>query len=223
MARLPPVVRPSVTELTAEDARERLSPVERWEDIRIFPYLDLLSDRCDAPLYVGVSGRPAILLRLSDQLRANLDGIGELIQRRGANLFLSGHRVGRCGMVRAVLELPEYDLIFETPLTLAYGDVQEFISATYANEAIELHLAHTNVAQTLGFACHASGVRPVVDAVLKAVRNLDHPATEAEQAAPVAELEARFPKISDGLSTRTRIQLTVTGPADPTVRVTTHN
>ncbi|RBQ11604.1 hypothetical protein DP939_45200 [Spongiactinospora rosea] len=223
MARMPPVTEPSKTEQFAEDARLHHPADEHWTHTQIFSYSELLRDRYDSPLYVGVNGRPAILLCLSGQMRADLGGLGELIRRTGAELFLQGHRFGRYGMVRAVLELPERDLIFETPLTLAHGDVQEFVSAGYQNEAVELHLAHTNDARSQRFTCQAAGIRPIVDAVLDAVRGLDHPTTPAEQAAPVAEMEARFPEISDGLSGRTRIRLTVTGPADDAVTVETYN
>ncbi|MGH3388449.1 MAG: hypothetical protein ACRDOO_06175 [Actinomadura sp.] len=223
VARMPPVTEPSKTEQFAEHAR-RLRPAdEHWTHTQVLSYVELLRDRYDSPLYVGVSGRPAILLCLSGRMRTDLDGLGELIRRKGAHLFLRGHRLGRYGMLRAVLELPEYDLIFETPLTLAHGDVQEFISAGYQNEAVEFHLAHTSDARPLRFTCAAAGIRPVVDAALDAVRGLDHPTTQAEQAAPAAELEARFPKISDGLGGRTRIRLTVTGPADDVVTVETRN
>ncbi|MFI0420581.1 hypothetical protein [Spongiactinospora sp. 9N601] len=223
MALMPPVTEPSKTEQFAKDARQQRPADEHWTHTQTFSYSELLWDRYDSPLYVGVSGRPAILLSLSSQMRADLDGLGELIRRTGAHLFLQGHRLGWYGMVRAVLELPEHDLIFETPLTLAHGDVQEFVSAGYRNEAVELHLTHTNDARSQRFTCQAVGLRPVVDAVLDAVRGLDHPTTLDEQATAVAELEARFPRISDGLSGRTRIPLTVTGPADDVVTVKTHN
>ncbi|WP_433463525.1 hypothetical protein [Spirillospora sp. CA-128828] len=223
MARMPPVTEPSKTEQFAEHARRQHRADEPWTHIQNFSYTKLLWDRDDAPLYVGVSGRSAILLRLSGQMRASLDGLGELIRRKGAQLFLQGHRLGQYAMVRVVLELPEHDLIFETPLTLAHGDVQEFLSAGCQNEAVELHVAHTNDARPLRLACQAAGIRPVVDAALDVVCGLDHPTTPAEQAAPAAELEARFPRISDGLSGRTRIRLTVTGAADEVVRVETRN
>ncbi|GEC08683.1 hypothetical protein SSP24_63380 [Streptomyces spinoverrucosus] len=223
MARLPPIKEPSKTEQFAQDARRDRPADEHWTSTRVFPYVDLLRDRDDSPLYLGVSGRPAILLRLSGRMRADLDGLGELIRDKGADLFLQGHRLGRYGMVRAVLQLPEYDLIFETPLTLAHGDVQEFIAAAYQDEAVELHLAHAHDARSLGFACRAAGIQPVVDAVLDAVRGLRHPTTPAEQAAPVAALEARFPQISDGLSDGTRIRLSVTGRADGVMTMVTRN
>ncbi|NRQ31847.1 hypothetical protein HII36_08340 [Nonomuraea sp. NN258] len=223
MAGMPPVTEPSKTEQFAEDARQHRPADEHWTHTQIFAYQELLQDRYDSPLYVGVSGRPAILLCLSGRMRADLDGLEELIRDMGADLFLEGHRLGRYGMVRAVLELPERNLIFETPLTLAHGDVQEFVSAGYRAKAVELHLSHASDARSQRFTCRAAGLRPVVEAALDAVRGLDHPTTPAEQAAPVAELEARFPDIGDGLTGRTRIRLTVTGPADDVVTVETRN
>ncbi|MCI2421637.1 hypothetical protein MOQ72_29805 [Saccharopolyspora sp. K220] len=223
LARLPPVTEPSKTAQFEEFARQHRPADEHWTHTQVFSYPELLRDRYDSPLYVGVTGRPAILLCLSGQMRRDLDGLDELIRRKGADLFLQGHRLGRYGMVRAVLQLPEYDLIFETPLTLAHGDVQEFVSAGYRNEAIELHVAHVNGSRSLRFVCQAARIRSVVDAVLEAVHGLQHPTTPAEQAAPTAELEAEFPTISDGLSGRTRIRLTVTDSAEDVVTVQTRN
>lgn len=223
VARMPPVTEPSKTEQVAEHARRNRPADEHWTHTQVFSYLELLRDRDDAPLYVGVDGRPAILLRLSGRMRANLDGLDDLIQRKGATLFLGGHRLGRYGMVRAVLELPEYDLIFETPLTLAHGDVQEFLSGSYRNEAVELHIGHVTDTRRLRFTCQAAGIRPVVDAALHTLRGVDHPTTTAEQEAPAAELEARFPKISDGLGARTRVRLTATAPAEEVVTVVIRN
>ncbi|WP_329256169.1 hypothetical protein OG417_16015 [Actinoallomurus sp. NBC_01490] len=222
-ARMPPVTEPSKTEQYAESGRLDRPADEHWSHTQVFSYIELLRDRYDAPLYVGVSGRPAILLCLSGRMRADLDGLDDLIRRKGADLFLQGHRLGRYAMVRAVLELPEHELIFETPLTLAHGDVQEFLTGAYREEAIELHLAHVRDARPLAFTCRAAGVHQVVDAVLDAVHGLDHPTTHAEQAAPTAEMEARFPRISDGLTGRTRIRLTVTGPADGVMTVLTRH
>ncbi|MCP3804600.1 hypothetical protein NLX83_35550 [Allokutzneria sp. A3M-2-11 16] len=222
-ALMPPVGEPSKTEQIVEFARQQRPADEHWVHTQIISYVELLRDRYDAPLFVGLSGRPAILLRLSGQMRADLDGLGELIEREGANLFLQGYRVGRYGMVRAVLELPEYDLIFETPLTLAHGDVQEFLLGGYQNGAIELHIAHLGDARTLRLLCQANGIQPVVSSVLSAVRGLRHPTTPEEQAGPIAQLEAKFPKISDGLAIRNRIRLVVTGQAEDVVAVVTHN
>ena len=220
---MPPVGEPSKTEQIVEFARQQRPADEHWTHTQVVSYVDLLRDRYDSPLFVGLSGRPAILLRLSGRMRADLDGLAELVQREGANLFLQGHRLGRYGMVRAVLELPEHDLIFETPLTLAHGDVQEFLLGGYQNEAVELHIAHLGDARTLRFVCRAEGIRPVVGAVLNAVRGLGHPVTHEEQAAPIARLEAKFPKISDGLTGRSRVRLTVTGPAGGVVTVVARN
>ncbi|GAB3460782.1 hypothetical protein [Actinophytocola sediminis] len=90
-------------------------------------------------------------------------------------------------------------------------------------ETVELHVGQVNQASSLRFTCAATGIRSVVDAALHAVRGLDHPTTPAEQAAPVATLEARFPRISDGLGARTRIPLTVSGPAADVVTVETRH
>lgn len=223
LARMPRATQPTRTEQYAEQARQHRPADEHWTQTHVFSYLELLRGRYDLPLYVGVIGRPAILLCMSTQLRKDLGGLGELIQRKGANLYLAGHRAGRHGMMRAVLELPEYDLIFEAILTLTDSDVQEFLSAAYRNETIELHLAHVNDPRPLRFTSHAAGIRPVVDAVLDAVHGLDHPRTPSEHAAATSELEARFPKLSDGLSGRTRIRLTVTGTPDGVVTVLTRN
>lgn len=222
-ARMPAVKEPSKTQQYADLARQQRPANEHWSQTQVFSYLELLRGRYDAPLYAGVAGRPAILLGLSGRFRADLDGLGDLIGRSGGSLFLSGQRLGRYGMIRAVLELPEPDLIFETPLTLAHGDVQEFLSAAYQNEAIELHLAHTADKRTLAISCHAAGIRPVADVVLQAVRGMKHPHSPAEQKRPVAELEKRFPKIDAGLTSQTQVRLTVTGQADSVVKVTTIN
>ncbi|MET9802483.1 hypothetical protein [Streptomyces sp. NPDC006368] len=80
-ARMPVVSEPSKTEHIAQDARRRRPTDEHWSDTRIFSYVELLRDRYDSPLYVGVAGRPAILLRLSGRMRADLDGLGKLIRR----------------------------------------------------------------------------------------------------------------------------------------------
>ncbi|MFE0024912.1 hypothetical protein [Amycolatopsis sp. NPDC059021] len=216
-ARMPPAVDPGSTERFAERVRELSQAGRHGTLTQVFDYLELLRGRQDLPLFAGVSGRAAILLSLSGRMRANLDGLDELIRRKGARLYLQGHRLDRFGIVRAVLELPEYELIFEAPLTLADGDVQEFVSAAYQNEAVEVHLTHTSGTEPARFACRAAGIRPVVDAALEAVRGLDHPATHAEQATAADELEVRFPTVGDGLSGRTRVRLTVTGTPDGVV------
>lgn len=222
LTRMPPVTWPSKTSDYTAQARKNHPADEHWSETVVVSYVELVRDRQDSPLFVGVSGRPAILLELSSRMRVGLDGLGEQIERKGADLYLQGHRLGQQGMLRTVLQLPERDLIFETPLTLVHGDVQEFISGAYQQEAVELHVAHAN-GQSLHFACRAAGVRPVVNAAAGAVDGLDHPTTPAQQAGPVSALEAKFPKISDGLTGRSRIRLTVTGPADGALRVETRN
>jgi hypothetical protein len=224
MAGLPPITEPSKSADLAERARRDVPTTDGHSTVtQVFSYLELLRDRYDSPLHVGVTGRAAILLSLSGRLRKNLKGLDKKIQRSGGRLFLEGLRLGRHGMLRSVLELPEYDLIFETPLTLAHGDVREFLSAAYEHEAIELHLTHVTDPRPMRFVCQGAAIRPVVAAAVDAVRGLDHPTTLAEQAGPVREMEARFPTTSDGLTDQVRIPLTVTGSADDVVTVLTVN
>jgi len=215
---LPPVGESSRTELLATRAREQYPAATMHT--QIVPYVELLRDRFDAPLYVGLGGRAAIVLVLSRRMRADLRGLGARIERDGARLYLSGQRLGRYGILRAVLELPERELIFETPLTLAHGDVREFLGAAYAG-TVELHIGHTHDPWPLQYACSAAGIRPVVAAAITTVAGLAYPTTVEEQAGPAAELAARYPKISDGLSRRTRVRLRVAGRADGVVSVVT--
>lgn len=223
-ARLPRASQITRTEQYARDARESQSADEHWTQTQVFSYLELLHGRSNCPVYVGVIGRPAILLCLSTALRANLDGLDTLIRQKGAQLYLAGHRVGRYGLVRAVLELPEYELIFETLLSLADSDVHEFLIGAYENEAFELHLAHVNDSRrAIHVTYQAAGLRPIVDAALDAVRGLDHPMSAAEKDPPASELESRFPRVSDGLTARTRVRLAATGTPNAIVYVETRN
>jgi hypothetical protein len=217
---MPPAAAPGRTEQFREHARERAGTGDHGVLVRILTFRELLRGRSDLPLYVGLAGRPAIVLCLSARMRAGLDGLEKRVRREGARLFLQGHRLGRYGLVRAVLELPEYELIFEAPLTLADGDVQEFLLAAYRSEVVELHLAHADDARSLGFTCRAAGIRPIVDAALEAVHGLAHPASAAEVAEPADALEARFPTVGDGLTGDSRVRLTVTGPAQDVVTMT---
>lgn len=221
LAGLPPITEPSKSADIAARARRDAPKDGHSTHLQVFSYLELLRDRHDSPLHVGLTGRAAILLSLTGRLRPNLTGLADRIQRSGGRLFLEGLRLGRYGMLRSVLELPEYDLIFETPLTLAHGDVREFLSAAHEHESIELHLTHLDDPRPMRFVCQATAIRPVVAAAVAAVRGLDHPTTLAEQVGPVRELEARFPTTSDGLTDQVRIPLTVTGPAEDVVTVTT--
>lgn len=219
--RLPPVEEPSKTAEYVEEAIRDTPVGEHRSYVRVFEYLELLRDRYDSPLYLGVNGRPAVLLRVSSNFRANLDGLDELLRRKGARLYLQGHRFGEYGMVRAVLELPERDLIYESPLTLAHGDVQEFLAGAYRDEAVELHIGHIMDGTTLHLMCQVAELRPVVDAALANLQGAVHPVTPDEQAAPAAQLEAKFPNISAGLTGRSRVRLAVTGTAESVMQVET--
>lgn len=219
MPPLPPLSRAGMTTEFAARARAESRPGEHGSLTQVFSYLELLRDRYDVPLFYGAAGRPAILLGVSDRLRTSLDGLRERIDRSGAKLYLQGHGFRRFGLIRAVLELPEYDLIFEAPLSIADGDVQEFLTAAHHNESIELHLAHAIDATTLAFEFQADGIRPVINAALTALHGLDHPAEALEIDSAANDMEARFPSVSAGLTRKTRVQLIPSGAPGTVVRL----
>ncbi|MEK8171012.1 hypothetical protein NKH77_20025 [Streptomyces sp. M19] len=58
---------------------------------------------------------------------------------------------------------------FETTLSPAHGDVQEFLVALHATEAIELHISHERDRQVLRLLCDAPGVRDLLATALDAL------------------------------------------------------
>ncbi|ONK16157.1 hypothetical protein STBA_70070 [Streptomyces sp. MP131-18] len=216
---LPPVAVPSETDrIIDRNVAPALLDAGRIVQIRA-RYEDLLSHRTDAPVHVGVGGRAAILLCLSAAQRPDLRGLDEQLTAEGAVLYVQAHRLDPYGMLRLVLALAP-GLVFRTPLTLAHGDVQEFLTAAYAEEAVELHVSHQNRQRLPAFVCTASGLRGRVDTALDTLGGLHHPAGPVEQAVRVARLEAMFPGALDGVEDGSAVPLRVGHRGEDTVLVT---
>lgn len=208
--RLPDIVMPSTaTRLAA--AAERPTRV-------ITMYSTILGDRDNAPLFVGIDGRAAVLLRLTATQRADLNHLDEALNEHGAQLYLSGEALGEYGMLRMVLRLPDTEPgLFEAVLSLAHGDVQDFLAAAHANDTVELHVFHATDDRMLSSTCTGAGIHRVVRDALEVILPFAHPATVTEQREPVGELAARFPKVADGLDDEAMVHLRVTRPAQPFV------
>jgi len=181
-------------------------------------YSTILGDRDDAPLFVGIDGRAAVLLRLTGKQRPDLNHLDEALHDDGVQLYLEGHRLDRYGMLRVVLRLPDTDPgLFEAALSLSHGDVQEFVAAAYAHESVELHVFHATDDRALSSTCTGPGLHRLIREAVDAILDADHPATVAEQQEPVAELAGRFRQPADGLSDETMVRLQATRPAQPFV------
>ena len=208
--RLPDIVMPSTA--------ARLAAAAARPTRVITMYSTILGDRDTAPLFVGIDGRAAVLMRLTANQRADLNHLDEVLLDNDAQLYLSGEVLGRYGMVRAVLRLPDTEPgLFEALLSLAHGDVQDFLAAAHANDSVELHLFHATDDRMLASACSGAGIHRVIRDVLEAILPFEHPAGVAEQREPVGELAARFPKVADGLDDEAMVHLRVTRAAQPFV------
>ncbi len=208
--RLPDIVMPSTAARLAGE-----SPVPKRV---VTLYSTILGDRDDAPLFVGIDGRAAVLLRLTGKQRPDLNHLDEALHDDGVQLYLEGHRLDRYGMLRVVLRLPDTDPgLFEAALSLSHGDIQEFVAGAYAHESVVLHVFHATDDRALSSTCTGPGLHRLIREAVDAILDADHPATVAEQQEPVAELAGRFRQPADGLSDETMVRLQATRPAQPFV------
>lgn len=181
-------------------------------------YSTILGEHDDAPLIVGIDRRAAVLLRLTPAERADLDELDDALRERGATLHVRGEELGRHGMVRVVLGLPDTRPgRFEAVLSLADGDVQEFFAAAHANDSIELHVFHATDERMVSATCSGPELRQVIRAAIQAILALEHPATAADREEPAAELAKRYPEATDGLDEPATVRLSVVRPAQPFV------
>jgi hypothetical protein len=208
--RLPDIVMPSTAKLLAGRAAGPTRIVAMYSTI--------LGERSDVALFVGVNRRAAILLRLTSNQRKDLYRLDDALREHGAQLYVQGHQFGRYGMLRVVLRLPDTEPgLFGSYLSLAHGDVQEFVAAAHANDCIELHVFHATDDRMLSSTCSGPAIHRVFRDAVDAIVDFEHPATVAEQREPLAGLAERFPQIGDDLSGASMIRLRVTGPAQPFV------
>lgn len=208
--RLPDIVMPSTSaRLMAETSRAKRI---------VAMYSTILGDRDNTPLCVGVDRRAAVLLRLTGAQRVDLDQFDEGLRAHGATLHIRGEELGRHGMVRVVLGLPDTQPgRFEATLSLADGDVQEFFAAAYDNDNIEVHVFHASDDRMVSATCSGPELRRVIREALQAILALEHPATAADQEEPAAELAERYPEATDGLDEQAGVRLRVVRPAQPFV------
>ncbi|WP_159029969.1 hypothetical protein [Streptomyces marincola] len=215
---LPPVAVPSQT---ASIIKRNVAPylLGSGRMVQIRARYEDLNHRTGAPVHLGVGGRAAILLCLSPEQRADLRGLDEHLTTEGAVLYVQAHRLDRYGMLRLVLALAP-GLVFRTPLTLAHGDVQEFLIAAHAHESVELHVSHQNRQRLPAFVCTAGGLRGHVERALDVIGDLDHPAGPHEQAGPLGKLAALYPGVLDGVEDGSAVPLRVGHRGEDTVLVT---
>lgn len=199
---------------------KRAYPAHRGPSESISTFDALCGDLLDKPRYVGLGGRAAIVLRVAEATRSDLVSIRDALNTGDPMLFLQAHRAGRHGLLRAVVVLADSGVAFDTPLSLAGGDTQEFLAAAYANEAIEVHISHQVQDQLLALEYRADGFRAVVEPVLAALTGLHAPANSEEGDQALAAFLAQIPVPCEGLTNDGAIQLDPIGRADMAVKVT---
>lgn len=194
--RLPRITVTSFTDRLAEHVRGRhepgTGPVGMIVQHRVFA-------EDDGVVFMGLAGRPAIVVRMTPRLRADLYDLGEAIVAHGAALYLDAHE----GFLRASLALPAMTVELDTGLLLREGNVQEFLRALYDTESVELHIQHTTHDRLLNYACEAPGVRAVLD------EGFDY-CTQP----PPADLRASLLAVNGSLNPAVRVPLRVTGNAE---------
>lgn len=161
--RLPAITEPSETDLYAAMMR-RSMPGVRGPGYCVVMYYNLHHGRLDVPFCVGPGGRAAIVLCLSAKARPDLDDLRAALSAGDPVLELHGGEDG----LRAVLRLGDGRTVFTTLLHLTHGDVQEFLAAAHATEAIDLHLGHKADERLLAFAYRAHGIRAILESALGA-------------------------------------------------------
>lgn len=160
----------------------------------------------DKPYYTAINGRAAICLLLSPAYICDVEDLIS-ISEKGGNLHF--HAYTRAyPILRTVLILPSRrPLMFESPLILTNGDVQEFIIAALGTEKIELHISKTNEERRLSATCKAHRVRIVLSEAVDALRYLDHPPDDDRIQDAITLMGEDFPEFTDGLSRDTLVLL----------------
>lgn len=153
----------------------------------------------DGVVFMGLAGRPAIVIRMTPQLRADLYDLGEAIVVDGAVLYLDAHE----GFLRASLALPAMTVELDTGMLLREGNVQEFVRAAYDTETVELHVQHTTHDRLLNYTCEAPGIRAVLDEGF-----------DLYTQSPPADLRASLLAVNGSLNPAVRVPLQVTGNAE---------
>ncbi|WBB64119.1 hypothetical protein O7599_17065 [Streptomyces sp. WMMC500] len=153
----------------------------------------------DQVVVMGLARRPAMVVRMTPRLRADLYDLGEAIVADGAVLYLDAHE----GFLRASLALPAMTSELDTGMLLREGNVQEFLEAAYATETVELHIQHTAHDRLLNYTCAAPGIRAVLDEGF-----------DLYTQSPPADLRASLEAVNDSLDPAVRVPLRVTGNAD---------
>jgi hypothetical protein len=171
----------------------------------------LQSTRIDAPHFLGMQGRALICLHLSPELVENLDGVIHGLSKQPPNIHFTAYLRGGYPILRTVLLLPipgQGPLMFESPLLLTNGDVQEFcVAATGPDETIELHINHTADERKVSVACLAHRVRNILGVAIDAVRKAPLPPDDAGAVQAVDRMAEDFPQFTDGLSADTVVIL----------------
>jgi hypothetical protein len=215
--RLPRITEPSETDLSAAMMRRNM-PTERGPAMYVNRHSILDLGQLDTPRYLGLGGRAAIVLRLARTTRADMSSLGAALSVGEPRLFLRAHQVDRYGLLEARIVLPDEGLAFDTLMSLASGDAQEFLAAAYDNETIELHLSHQTDDRLLALAYRAHGVRPVLDRVLDTLTDLAPPNAD-ERDEVVARCRARLDRPGDEPPTETAVRLESAGQAELAVSV----
>lgn len=171
----------------------------------------------DSLSYLGLGARAAIYVNLSSRLCPDLNALSAALQQDGAWLYLHAHRTDRYGFLRLSLELSGLAYNFDTAVSLADGNAQEFLAVAYQTGVIELHLSRESSDESLCCACSTSTFRSVVDRALAELADAEHPASPAEHDTFAAGLRSALAEVDDSLDPAAAISLTATDSVPPFV------
>jgi hypothetical protein len=109
--------------------------------------------------------------------------------------------------------------MFESPLLLTNGDVQEFYDAAMVGEMIELHVGHTVDHRRISVACATHRIQRVLGTAIDALCKAPFPVDGSEAVKAVDRMAEDFPLFMDGLSADTAAILELRGKAASIVKV----
>jgi hypothetical protein len=186
--------------------------VSWWDELKSRPF--------DTPRFTAVKGTPSIVIYLSANAIPSPTDLEHLLKAGPAWLwYLTAFVDGPYPILRSSLKMPDNPrdpYVFESPLDIRSGDVQDFCVAAATNESIDIILGHQMfpLREHAAVSFDAPGLRPLVRGQFERARShLRDDATEDHFQASIELLEQTYASPAVGLDRRNAIRLSVAGEA----------
>ena len=213
---------PSLEDNLKRQKQEALEMKAIGEHVTVASWFDILRKRpMDTPFYTALKKRACLLVFLSSASVRQVKVLDGIFREGGAlalqaEAFLQGpHPLLRMNLL--IPDNPADPLILESPLNAQEGNVQDFCTAVWADEHIDVLVTHEQCAadeRLYGVTCSAVGLANALKKQVKSVLGgLPVAASKEGFQNTVRMMNRVFPSGNAGVSPQKCVRLPVIGPA----------